>query len=240
MSDTTKICISCTDRPDDPGNSVWLTLPTTPAQFQDALQSVGADLDRQNYAMTFFQSDIPALDRLLIARPDAIIGASFDELNYAAATLTGLSPTQREKLDAVADSPMCFLKLERIIDYPHNTDFFLLIPEAKSNAELGRYYAYKSGMVDMPEEWKASIDFEKLGAIAAEMEMGVFTKNGYLMLTGDEWKPHFERHGQIPEQFCLTKPDAEKKPSIKDHLKTDRGQPPKTTPHKPKIPGRER
>ncbi|MFR3251575.1 MAG: LPD25 domain-containing protein [Eisenbergiella sp.] len=65
---------------------------------------------------------------------------------------------------------------------------------------MGDYYLNRSGMVDMPEEWKAGILLPRFGLHIANTEQGVFTDYGYLVKSGDEWQRVHE--GQpVPEQY---------------------------------------
>ena len=65
---------------------------------------------------------------------------------------------------------------------------------------LGDYYLNHSGMVDMPEEWKAGILLPRFGLHIANTEQGVFTDYGYLVKSGDEWQRVHE--GQpVPEEY---------------------------------------
>ena len=65
---------------------------------------------------------------------------------------------------------------------------------------LGDYYLNHSGMVDMPEEWKAGILLPRFGLHIANTEHGVFTDYGYLVKSGDEWQRVHE--GQpVPEEY---------------------------------------
>lgn len=204
MSDYTRIRFTNIE---DPDRSVYLTLPAALEQFQEAMRSMGAETIGKDCKVTDFASDVPALDQLLAANPDAVINATLDELNYAAARIAELTSTQRRLLDTVSESPLRLMKLEQIIDFKENHEFFLLIPEAKDAAGLGHYYAYQSGMVNMPLKWKAAINLEKLGMIAAEMEHGAFNAHGYVLPTGDEWKPRFEKDRIIPEKYRITGAD---------------------------------
>lgn len=81
---------------------------------------------------------------------------------------------------------------------------------------MGDYYLNKSGMVQMPEEWKGGIDLAAFGRNAAEQEKGSFTQYGYILESGDEWEPHFEGR-DVPEEYRImsfpqppTRPDPEK------------------------------
>ncbi|MPM43195.1 hypothetical protein SDC9_89868 [bioreactor metagenome] len=235
MSDYTKMRFTSTE---DPDRSVILTLPATPEQFKEAIRSIGAETIGKSYKVTDFASDISALDQLLAGNPDAVINATLDELNYAAARIAELTPAQRRLLDVVSESPLRLRKLEQIIDFKENSEFFLLIPEAKNASELGRYYAYQSGMVDMPEKWKAAIDCEKLGMIAAELERGAFTEHGYVLPTGDEWTPHFEKSRSVPEAYRIT--GAESRSSVIERLKSESAKSPKARQDKHDTPDHER
>ncbi len=227
MNDYTKIRFTSTV---DPDRSVILSLPSKPEQFQEAMRSIGAGTIGTVCKVTDFISDIPALDQLLAVNPDAVINATPDELNYAAARIAALTPPERELLNAVSESPLRLRKLEQIIDFQENSEFFLLIPEAKNADALGRYYAYQSGMVDMPEKWKAGIDFEKLGMIAAEAERGAFTVHGYVLPTGDEWTPYFEKNRSVPTAYRIT--GVEVRPSVKERLNSPKSRPSGSPKHK--------
>lgn len=235
MSDYTKMRFTSTV---DPDRSVILTLPSKKEQFQEAMRSIGAETIGMGCKVTDFTSDIPALDQLLAVNPDAIINATPDELNYAAARIAALTPPERELLDAVSESPLRLRKLEQIIDFKENSEFFLLIPEAKNADTLSRYYAYQSGMVDIPEKWKAAIDFEKLGMIAAEAERGAFTAHGYVLPTGDEWTPYFEKNRIVPAAHLIT--GAEIRPSVRERLNSSKSRPSGLPKHKHGTPDHER
>ena len=235
MNDYTKMRFTSTV---DPDRSVILTLPSKPEQFQEAMRSIGAKTIGTGCKVTDFTSNIPALDQLLAVNPDAVINATPDELNYATARIAKLTPPERELLDAVSESPLRLRKLEQIIDFNGNSESFMLIPEAKNAAELGRYYTYQSGMIDMPEKWKAAIDCEKLGMIAAEIERGAFTAHGYVMPTGDEWIPHFEKDRSIPEAYRII--GMEIRPSVREWLKSEKSKPTKMSERKPGKSNHER
>ena len=74
------------------------------------------------------------------------------------------------------------------------------LPDVHGPAQLGDYYLNRSGMVDMPEEWKGGIDTAQFGRYVAQQEQGAFTQYGYLVKSGDEWQKVHE--GQpVPEEY---------------------------------------
>ncbi len=52
-----------------------------------------------------------------------------------------------------------------------------------ARGQLGDYYLNRSGMVDMPEEWKAGIFLPRFGLHIANTEHGVFNR---LRLSGEK------------------------------------------------------
>ena len=62
------------------------------------------------------------------------------------------------------------------------------LPDVHGPAQLGDYYLNRSGMVNMPEEWKGGIDTAQFGRYVAQQEQGAFTQYGYLVKSGDEWQ----------------------------------------------------
>ncbi|HCI0457743.1 TPA: DUF4316 domain-containing protein, partial [Enterococcus faecium] len=93
-----------------------------------------------------------------------------------------------------------FENIGQIIDYTENVDYYVHLPDVRGDGQLGDYYLNRSGMVDMPEEWKAGIDTAQFGRHIAQQEQGVFTQYGYLVRSGDEWQRVHE--GQpVPEEY---------------------------------------
>ena len=130
-----------------------------------------------------------------------VLSAGMDELNFLAARLEKLDATELTELNAALTSPQSdFHNIGQIIDYPENVDFYVHLPDVTGTGQLGDYYLNRSGMVDMPEEWKAGIFLPRFGLHIANTEHGVFTDYGYLVKSGDEWQRVHE--GQpVPEEY---------------------------------------
>ena len=132
---------------------------------------------------------------------DLVLSADVDELNFLAARLEKLDAAELAELNAALTSPQSdFHSIGQIIDYPDNVDYFVHLPDVTGTGQLGDYYLNRSGMVDMPEEWKAGIFLPRFGLHIANTEHGVFTDYGYLVKSGDEWQRVHE--GQpVPEEY---------------------------------------
>lgn len=180
----------------------WLTLPATEEQLKAVLSKIGfSEAGKTDLFISDFRTSLTVLDNAPL-----VTNADLNELNYLAARLTGLAPTQLEKLEAVGESHYRLDGISRMIDYTFNTDYYVLTTSVSSAEELGWFYLYKSGEIYMPEEWKSGIDAGALGRHIYGLEKGTITSHGYLNLSGDEWEVHY-RAGEIPAEYMIFKPE---------------------------------
>ena len=183
----------------DGPHGYWLDLPTTAEKLQAALREIGISTDNPQ---DFFLYDYRSPQERPIKLPrDLVLSADVDELNFLAARLEKLDAAALAELNAALQNPRGgFENIGQIIDYADNVDYFVHLPDVQSPGQLGDYYLNRSGMVDMPEEWKAGIDAARFGEHIARQEQGAFTPYGYLVRSGDEWQRIHE--GQpVPEEY---------------------------------------
>lgn len=213
----------------------WLALPTDADKVRALFDRLGIEPvpyaqhpKADYYVSTAENLPFPELDAV-IGRPDTI-----DGLNWLASRLDALDETELATVRA-AMAVGSYYRLQDVIALTYNTEFYVLLQNVHNEADLGRYYLNDSGMVEMPEEWKAGIDPARFGAHIMEQEKGRFTRQGYLVESGDEWKEVDRAH--IPEEYRAEfgKPTpAKEKQSIRGALKHT-GQPGKDAPTKPKT-----
>ena len=177
----------------------WLDLPTTAEKLQEAMREIHITAD--NPQDFFINGYSCPEDRHLALPYDMVLAADVDELNFLAARLEALDAAALAELNAALQNPRGgFENIGQIIDYADNVDYFVHIPDVQTTAQLGSYYLNRSGMVDMPQEWKAGIDTARFGEHIAKQEQGAFTPYGYLVKSGDEWQRVHE--GQpVPEEY---------------------------------------
>ena len=183
----------------EPGG-YWLSMPATKEQLHEAMRSVGITADNPQEFFIHGYSDRE--DRHIALPYDMVCAAQVDELNFLAARLETLDASGIAALNAATQRKNGFENIGQIIDLTYNPDFFVHIPEVHNPRELGDYYLNKSGMVQMPAEWKNSIDLIAFGRNAAAQEKGSFTEYGYLVESGDAWEKHFEGR-DVPEDYRI-------------------------------------
>ena len=199
MSEVFSVLLHNRQRYEQGKEGLWFSLPTTTEKLQAALREIGISTDNpQDFFLYGYRS--PQKRPIKLPR-DMVLSAGMDELNFLAARLEKLDAAELTELNAALTSPQSdFHNIGQIIDYPENVDFYVHLPDVTSTGQLGDYYLNRSGMVDMPEEWKAGILLPRFGLHIANTEHGVFTDYGYLVKSGDEWQRVHE--GQpVPEQY---------------------------------------
>ena len=198
----------------------WLYFPPGKADVAPLFEKIalppGAKPDM--YFMDDYVSNIEGLRPLLPMYGD------IDELAELARGLHDLSQYERGKLDAVQSSPMRLTSLEQFREYPWNVDYFCLEPMIHSDAALGWSWLRQQGLTDIPESCREAIDPEPFGRYVREKENGVFTEQGYLIRSADEWRR------ERPE------PAREEKQSLKVRLKQIQNEQHATRDMKPENP----
>ena len=179
---------------------VYLSLPATKEELHEAMKALNITAGNpQDFFLNGYSTDE---NRRIEIPFDWIRDGDLDKINFLAARLEELTAEQLEKLDAVMHSDFKPDSLDGLINHTYNTDFYSYIPGIFSYKELGDYFLNDSGMVQMPEHWKAGIDKEDFGYNAALHEDGKLTDYGYIARSGTEWKELYTGN-ETPEKYRI-------------------------------------
>ena len=138
-------------------DGVWVDLPTTTEQVQAALRQIGISSD--NPQGLFISGYFSEEEKRFAIPYNMVLASNVDELNFLAARLETLSAGERAELNAALQAPQSELSsIGKITDFPENVEYYVHLPDVRGPAQLGDYYLNRSGMVDIPEEWKGGIN----------------------------------------------------------------------------------
>jgi antirestriction protein ArdC len=174
----------------------WLKLPATAEQLNAALASIGAAGGGQgkDYFIAYSETPVHGLTRELVEN------ATIDELNFLAAALQSRDDRQTAKLNAAIESMTGRYDIHRLTELTQNTDVYDFHPNIFNHIQLGEHTLEHSGLIQIPDEWAATIDVEMLGRLASEHEKGYFSEHGYIVPNGENWNPIRE----IPQEYRIT------------------------------------
>lgn len=195
----------------------WVSFPVTKEEMKAVYDRIGIDgIYFKEIFFDDFRTDVVGLKKVLSMHMD------IDELNYLALWLSELPSSELAKLDAIAETSP-FEDIKSFIEFAPNVDCYVLVEGVKNTEDLGNYHLYKSGMVQMTEEWKAGIDSKAFGEHIQKDEGGEFTKAGYLIDSGDIWINDFCGKEDIHEDFLISpqavfKLSEREKPSVIEKL----------------------
>lgn len=163
------------------GRSATLCLPATPYELLDVLDRARAKDVGELYVQIEEYHRFPQLAPFLAEELDLC------ELNALAQKLSELDERQSASFEGLVNMEIEKREpfgIPRLIDLAYSADCCHVVPEARDDASLGRFYA-ENGFVqkaeNLPDELFELLDFQKIGRVWRTGEGGVFTSGGYVV-----------------------------------------------------------
>ena len=91
-----------------------------------------------------------------------------------------------------------------VINLIDNLDKYDVYPGVEDEADLGRYYVYELGMMQVPEHLADYIDYEAIGRDVSIDESGHFTIYGYVRDTQESFTEYYDGDREnIPDEYTV-------------------------------------
>ena len=175
----------------------YLKLPATTEDVQALLKRIGVDGVRyEEIFITDYETDIPGLYDCLGEYE------SIDELNYLAALLGDMDSGDLELFGAAVELGDHTGSVKDLINLAQNLDCYELYPGVSDEDDLGRVYIGEMEMLEVPDHLRNYIDYAAYGRDVAMEENGSFTKDGYVVCTGDFQEVYSGRE-DIPDEHRI-------------------------------------
>lgn len=156
---------------------IWMRLPATSEEAEQARRK----LERQHPSIMLpfigaVESDLPELEKRLVGEL-VFRDNNLDRLNQLAEGLGKMSQEEKMLFQAAfqMESPDT---IEQILETAGHLDSYILHPEIRDLAELGRYLS-RGEATQLPEELKDFIDYEGIGRLC-QGEYGYLTEGGFV------------------------------------------------------------
>jgi hypothetical protein len=163
------------------GRSTSLCLPATPYELLDVLDKCRVKDASELYWEIEEYHSFSELEPFLTGEDELC------ELNALAQKLSELDERQITSFKGLVNMEVEKLEpfgIPRLIDLAYSTDCCHVVPEAKDDVSLGRFYA-ENGFVpkidDLSDELFELLNFQKIGQECRIGEGGVFTSGGYVV-----------------------------------------------------------
>ena len=165
------------------GKYIKFTLPATPYEIQDGMERLNcSDLEHLNFEITEYQG-YQYLGQYISPTAE---GEELQRLNFLAKRLGELDRWQKISFEGMVRMEMYQreeIKLDRLIDLSYSTGSCHVLPEVKTEKELGEFCVqggYKFDLETLPNEVIKYLDYERIGREHRIEENGVFTARGYV------------------------------------------------------------
>ena len=165
----------------------WVKFPTTSEELQKVFERIGIG-SKDEFGNPYEEWFISDYDYYVSGLYDKLGEyESLDELNYLASKLQELDNHEYEHFQAAMQISDYTGNVKDVINLIDNLDKYDVYPGVEDEADLGRYYVYELGMMQVPEHLQDYIDYEAIGRDVSINESGQFTTYGYVRDTQESF-----------------------------------------------------
>ncbi|MCM1159487.1 MAG: antirestriction protein ArdA [Bacteroidales bacterium] len=190
---------------------------TTNEEIQRVLKSIGINKEYEEYFVTEYNSEtVKGLNNHLGEYE------SINNLNYLAGRIQKMTPGELEEFNAIMDNNIDVEQDGAVgcINLTGNLDKCNYYPGINDEEELGIFRVKEVNDFN-PEsamgEFAMYFDYEAYGRDFSINDGGIFTDNGYLSQTGEEWELEYDgKRENIPDEYKLKKsPEVQNREEVK-------------------------
>ena len=171
----------------------YLKLPASKEEVKALLSRIGVDgILYEEFFITDYEIAVDGLYDCLGEYE------SLDELNYLAMLLSELNSWELETFKAALENGDYTGNVKDLINLCQNLDCYCLYPDIQNVEDLGHYYAFELGTMEVPEHLENYIDYEAYGRDIAIDTGGVFAANGYIEGGRDRFIEYYSGRDDLP------------------------------------------
>ena len=180
----------------------WVKFPTTSEELQKVFERIGIG-SKDEFGNPYEEWFISDYDCYVSGLYDKLGEyESLDELNYLASKLQELDNHEYEHFQAAMQISDYTGNVKDVINLIDNLDKYDVYPGVEDEADLGRYYVYELGMMQVPEHLQDYIDYEAIGRDVSINESGQFTTYGYVRDTQESFTEYYDGDREnIPDEY---------------------------------------
>ena len=182
----------------------WVKFPTTSEELQKVFERIGIG-SKDEFGNPYEEWFISDYDCYVSGQYDKLGEyESLDELNYLASKLQELDNHEYEHFQAAMQISDYTGNVKDVINLIDNLDKYDVYPGVEDEADLGRYYVYELGMMQVPEHLQDYIDYEAIGRDVSINESGQFTTYGYVRDTQESFTEYYDGDREnIPDEYTV-------------------------------------
>ena len=171
------------------GSSEWINFPASGLRIKEVFTELMSSESNPFLQIMAAETSVTHLHSHLVGKyVDQDRG--IPELEFLCRRIEGLTEQEKDVLGAAFDIEKPFSLME-MVNLSCNLDKFMRYPDVHDFAELGQAVLERK-KIEIPEELRQCVDYERKGSGYAASHAGVFSDSGYVVRTGEALQPLYD------------------------------------------------